>query len=103
MIRRGQAFAVVLVAIFLVATCSVLLAHAGTVQAEPCDRGPMWAPAKPATDKVVVLLNAAPPPVELAQLSQPAGPIWMAPSDKFDRRAGGALAEPSAPRAPPAA
>ena len=95
--------AVVLVAVFVVATCSVLLAHAGTVQPEPCDRGPMWAPAKPATDKAVVLLTAAATPVESVQLSRPAGPIWMAPSDQCARRAHGVLAEPSAPRAPPVA
>lgn len=95
--------AVVLVAVFVVATCSVVLAHAGTVQPEPCGREPLWAPAKPATDKVVVLLNAGATPVEFAQLSQPAGPIWTAPSDQCDRRAGGVLAEPSAPRAPPVA
>lgn len=103
MIRRGKAFAVFLVAVFVVATCSVLLAHAGTVQPEPCGREPMWAPAKPATEKAVALLDVAAAPVEFTQLSQPAGPLWMAPSDQCDRRAGGVLAEPSAPRAPPVA
>jgi len=93
--------AAVLVAVFVVATCSVLLAHAGTVQPEPCSREPVWAPAKPAIDKAVVLLTAAAVPVEFVQLSRPTGPIWMAPSDHCDRRAGEVPAEPSAPRAPP--
>lgn len=102
MSQRSQTFAVVLVAVFIVGTCSVLFAHAGTVSPDPCARAYVWAPAKPAAETAVTLLDTGTTFSRFMQVPQPAA-IGLDIPDPCDRRAGQVTTEPRTPRAPPAA
>jgi hypothetical protein len=98
--HSNQALAAVLAAVLLVATCAVLLAHAGPAQADPCGRTHVWVPAKPAAGADLAALDAA---ALLAGFARPhqADELWYVSAERSDPCVQHAPADPLAPRAPP--
>jgi hypothetical protein len=104
MTRRGRAIAVLLVAIFVVATCAVLFARVAHAHADACGRTPVWAPSKPSTEGLAALLiDGAWVPAELLQWSRPDPRISIGAMDCCDVRCGEPFGRVPDTRAPPLA
>lgn len=101
MSRRSQPFVVVLVAVLIVGTCSVLFAHAGTASPDPCARGSVGSPTKSAPT-AVTLLDISAIPGKFRQVPKPAV-IRLDIPERGARPAAQVAAEPRGPRAPPTA
>lgn len=104
MTRKSHGLAVLLFALFAVATCGVLFAQPRPAAAEPCGQNHVWAPAKPATEGLTATIaNATAMPSDRLHLLGPDTPTWIGAPEPANSRPGVALAEPPAPRAPPLA
>lgn len=99
--RSNQALAAVLVAVLVVGTCAVLLAHASPAQADPCGRAHVWTPAKPAPGTDLAALDAS--PAGFAQLPRQADAFWGISAERSQLCVDHTAADPLVPRAPPLA
>lgn len=104
MIRKPQGFAVLLIALFTVATCGVLFAHPGPAAAEPCGGSHVWALAKPASERVApMFIGGAAVLSGFMPVLGPDTPTRIGVEGQCEPRFARLFAEPPAPRAPPLA
>ena len=101
MSRQRHAFALVLVALFVVAACAVSFAHAADAGADACGAAKGWGPAKSeAGQSGALLLELTAIPVGFVD-AVPTMSSCVAPLERLALLVDHAPAQPPAPRAPP--